>query len=147
MFHDALPPGELDEALFAEAAGNWHYIRFFRFPDIELTDATTGVVTARLTQRSAATRVLWDNGPQCYTAVYGHNVTAVSASTPHFSSRLIMQNRGGGTEFTTDIADHISCRDTDRRNVWSFSITEEQSKYIVRAAATLFGPVQWEACS
>ena len=57
MFHDALPPGELDEALFAEAAGYWHYIRFFRFPDIDLTDADTGVVTARLTQRSAATRV------------------------------------------------------------------------------------------
>ncbi|KAF0809731.1 hypothetical protein A167_01547 [Alcanivorax sp. S71-1-4] len=147
MFLDALPSGELDQALFAEAAGNWHYIRFFRFPDIDLTDAATGVVTARLTQRSAATRVWWNNGPQFYTAIYGHNVTAVSASTPHFSTRLIMKNQGGGTELVQDIADHVSCRDTDRRSVWTFSITGEQSEYILRAAATLFGPVQWEACA
>jgi hypothetical protein len=145
MSEDTFSPEGIDDALVAEPNGHWEHIRGIRFPDLQLL-ATDGTLAAKVIQRAGALRVWWNNGPQHYVAVYTHGVTTVAAETDRFHIRLKWMNQGGGTEKVETIHDYVSCRDANRRNVWTFSITPEQSEYILRGSADLFGPVLWRKC-
>ncbi|GMU09497.1 hypothetical protein [Corallococcus caeni] len=145
MTGNAFSLDKIDEALIAEPNGYWMDIRGIRFPDLQLL-APDGTLAAKVIQRAGALRVWWNNGPQHYVAVYTHGVTAVAAETDRFHVRLKWMNQGGGAEKVETIDDYVSCRDVNRRNVWTFSITQEQSEYILRGSADLFGPVVWRKC-
>jgi hypothetical protein len=143
---DAFSHESMDEALVAEPNGHWVHIKSIRFSDLQLIDNSDGAIAAKVTQRVGALRVWWNDGPQHYVALYAHSVTAVSAETDQFHIRLKWMNQGGGTEKVETITDHVSCRDVNRRGVWTFSITEAQAEHIMRGSADVFGPVLWRKC-
>ena len=143
---DAFSTDVIEEVLVDAKSGFWHHIGFVKHPDLVLNDGD-GSEAARIFDRFGGLKVWWNNGPQVYVASYAHSVESLSANTRAFSVKLNWMNQGGGVEKSETIVDAVSCRDTDRRSVWTFSLTAEQAEYVKRATANPFGPVQWTKCS
>ena len=130
----------------SKKAGYWVIIKSVSMNDLILNDAN-GHQVAKLEERNADLRVWWDNGPKFYVALYAHAVTVISASTESFQLQIKWLNQGGGTLKLDSATDNVSCNDTKRRSVYSFSVEEEMIDAIRKIDTQINNLPIWINCA
>ena len=135
-----------EESLIQEPEGGWSNIGYINYPDLILKDDVSQHDACKLFNRVGVLKVWWNNGPQFHVISYSHTVKAISSSADYIAVKVNWMNEGGGIEKTEIINDSVSCRDSDRRMTWTYTLTADQAKFIKRSTAESFGPIKWNKC-
>ena len=135
-----------DPSLLQDSSGYWYIVSHLRYPDVLLKGSDGVKIASKIKDRTGQKKIWWNSGPQLYVVSYAHSVEVVSEKTDQFWIKVDWKNHGGGIERTETVSDHVSCRDTARRQNWTFATSEEIFNAIKRTTAEPMGAPVWSPC-